>query len=118
MVEDEKVLLIEKKHTTAEFPSLSDIKNGLVRMMLFKNLSKVQIDREDYEAVPILGITGRELEGHLSNSDDVDDTLQGVSKRKRKEIDSLVEEANKNDFTVIISEDTEPIEEKLYHKIN
>jgi hypothetical protein len=118
MVEDEKVFLIEKKHTTAAFPSLSDIKNGLVRMMLFKNLSKVQIDGEDYEAVPILGITGRELEGHLSNSDDVDDTLQGVSKRKRKEIDSLVEEANKNDFTVIISEDTEPIEEKLYHKIN
>lgn len=116
MVEEDKVFLIEKKHTTRAFPSISDIKNGLVRMMLFKNLSKVQIDGEEYEAVPILGVTGRELEGHLSNSDKIEDTLEGISERKRKEIDSLIEEANKNDFTVIISENGEK-ESKIYDKI-
>ena len=116
MVEDNKVFLIEKKHTTRTFPSTADIKNGLVRMMLFKNLDTVEIDGERYEPVPILGVTGNELEGYISNSDSIEDNLQSVSDRKRKQIDSLLQEANKNDFTIIISEDTESVEKDLYDR--
>lgn len=117
MVRDGTVFLIEKKHTTSDFPSTNDIKNGLVRMMLFKNLDRVEIEGEEHEAIPVLGVTGKELEGHVSNSGKIEDTLEGVSDRKRTEVDSLLNEADKNDFTVIVSENTEPIEEELYHKI-
>jgi hypothetical protein len=116
LVENNEVFLIEKKHTTRTFPSTADIKNGLVRMMLFKNLDTVKINGKRHEPVPVLGVTGSELEGYTSNSDSIADELQSVSNRKRKQINSLLQEANKNDFTVIISEDTESVEKELYER--
>lgn len=116
MVENGKVYLIEKKHTRNALPSPADIKNGLVRMMLFKNLNHVQIEGEEYEAVPILGVTGDDLEGQLSNSDKIENDLEGLSKRKKKEAEDLLEEADRNDFTVIVSENSEK-EKNLYEQI-
>ena len=116
MVENGKAFLIEKKHTSKSFPSTADIKNGLVRMMLFKNLDTLKIDGEEHQVFPILGVTGKELEGCLSNSDKIENNLEGVSERKRKEIESLLQEANKNDFTVIISENGKK-EKDIYEKL-
>lgn len=116
MIEDNEVFLIEKKHTTRTFPSTADIKNGLVRMMLFKNLDTAMINGELYDPVPILGVTGSELEGYTSNSDSIENNLTSISDRKRDEVDSLLQEGNENDFTVIISEDTESVEKDLYER--
>ncbi len=118
MRSEDKVFLIEKKHTRDVFPSLADIKNGLVRMMLFKNLSTVKAEGDELEAVPVLGITGDELEGYCSNSENIEDNLgDGISDKKIDDINSLMQEANENDFTVIISQNNDSVEDKLYSNI-
>ena len=55
---EEEVYLIEAKHTNkAELPSLGDIKDGLVKMILFTNLENLKIDGRDYNPVPVLKLT-------------------------------------------------------------
>jgi len=117
MVTDKEVFLIEKKHTRRTFPSQSDIKNGLVRMILFKNLTEVRIEKEKFNAVPILGVTGEDFEGYCSNHGEITNEIRDISNRKKSEIDKLMEEANENDFIVVISEDEEEIQEELYNKL-
>jgi len=117
MVNDDKVFLIEKKHTRSTFPSLSDIKNGLVRMILFKNLAEVKIEKNKFNSVPILGVTGENFEGYCSNHGEITNEIGDISSKKKNEIDDLMGEADENDFIVIISEDDEEIQEELYNKL-
>jgi hypothetical protein len=57
-VEGEKIYLIEGKHTKrANFPSLEDIKDGLLKMILFTNLKGVKINSEKCTSIPILKLT-------------------------------------------------------------
>jgi len=55
----EIINLVEGKHSSnGKLPSLDDIKDGLIKMMLFSNLNKVKVDDEEYEIKPILKLTG------------------------------------------------------------
>ena len=57
-LEKEKIYLIEGKHTKrANFPSIEDIKDGLLKMILFKNLKDVKIDDKKYIPIPVLKLT-------------------------------------------------------------
>jgi len=50
--------LIEGKHTRkGALPSEEDIKDGLIKMILFVNLKNVKVDNKKYRAVPILKLT-------------------------------------------------------------
>jgi len=50
--------LIEGKHSKERgLPSIEDIKDGLLRMILFTNLENVQIEGKNYNPVPILKLT-------------------------------------------------------------
>ena len=52
------VFLIEGKHSrTNSLPSLEDIKDGLLKMILFVNLKKVKLDNKTYNPVSILKLT-------------------------------------------------------------
>jgi len=58
-VNGKKVYIVEAKNTQKdkEFPSIEDIKDGLIRMILFTNLEEVRIRKKIYEPVPVLKLT-------------------------------------------------------------
>lgn len=52
------VVLIEGKHSkTNSLPSLEDIKDGLLKMILFTNLEDVKIDGKNYKPLAVLKLT-------------------------------------------------------------
>ena len=56
--EDGKILLIEGKHTRGDhLPSLDDIKDGLLKMILYTNLKNVQVDSKETVSLPVLLLT-------------------------------------------------------------
>jgi len=84
--------LIEGKHSKEkELPSLADIKDGLLRMMLFTNLKNVQIEGKNYNPIPILKLTtAKDFDTlHLENL---------------KIIDLLKNEAQTNRFRLLVND--------------
>lgn len=52
------IQLIEGKHSKQSLiPSLEDIKDGLVKMILFTNLKEVKIENKEYNPEPVLKLT-------------------------------------------------------------
>lgn len=118
MKKEDKVVLIEKKHSYGVFPSLNDIKNGIVRMMLFSNLDTVTIDENEYEVIPVLGITGKNFPGYTSNSAKILDNIGEISDTHKEKIEAIFQEANTNNFTVIVTNSKkQDLEENLINKI-
>jgi len=65
------VFLIEGKHSKNNFlPSLEDIKDGLLKMILFTNLEDVKVDSKKYDSVAVLklSVENNFLEKNLSRS--------------------------------------------------
>lgn len=57
-IKDKKIYLIEGKHSkTNSLPSLEDIKDGLLKMILFTNLEDIKIDGDSYNPIPVLKLT-------------------------------------------------------------
>ena len=55
-----KLYLVEGKHTrTGILPSQGDIKDGLIKMILFTNLEKVTVGKRKYKPIPVLKLTAR-----------------------------------------------------------
>lgn len=87
------VYLIEGKHTrAARLPSLGDIKDGLLRMMLYTNLKNVTINGKGYSHIPILKLTTEE--GF---------NIELLSDRQRDLLKILGKEANANGFRLLIN---------------
>lgn len=77
--------LIEGKHSKEkELPSLGDIKDGLLRMILFTNLENVQIEGKNYNPIPILKLTTAKdfNTSHLENLEIID-LLKNEAKTNR-----------------------------------
>ena len=89
-----KLCLIEAKHTkTGVLPSESDIKDGLIKMILFTNLKNVAIDGLKFEkVVPILKLT---------TSGDFQ--INALSSDKLKFFNTLKMEAKINRFKIKIN---------------
>jgi hypothetical protein len=87
------VYLIEGKHTTTDnLPSLNDIKDGLLKMILFTNLENVKIDRINYNPVPILKLTtGKRF------------SLESINSSQEDLLNTLKKEATVNRFRVVIN---------------
>jgi len=57
-IEKNEVLLIEAKHSKkGNLPSVDDIKDGLIKMILFTNLSDVKINNKNYSVKPVLKLS-------------------------------------------------------------
>ncbi len=93
-IEKEKVLLIEGKHTaTGSIPSLGDIKDGLLRMILFTNLQNVEVDSHRVISTPVLLLT---TTSDSKTEDLVDDEIfKGVK-----------DEARTNNFQIMLNDRT------------
>jgi len=93
-IHNQDVFLIEGKHTkTDSLPSMSDIKDGLLKMMLFTNLENVKIGDIRYNPVPILKLTAGE---------GFDISSVGVSQENA--LRNLENEARTNGFRILIND--------------
>ena len=62
-VNGNNLYLVEAKNTQDNkvLPSINDIKDGLLKMMLFTNLEEVRIGRKTYTTIPVLKLTGGDI---------------------------------------------------------
>lgn len=64
-----KVFLIECKHSkSAKLPSVGDIKDGLLKMMLYANLEDVTVDNMTFESKAVLNLTAAKMSGAISSN--------------------------------------------------
>jgi len=93
-IKKDNIYLIECKHSKqGPIPSLDDIKDGLLKMILYTNLSEVKIGNREYSSIPVLKLT--------SDLKFSRDTL------RKSEVDYLQKlkiEAEKNNFKVVIND--------------
>jgi hypothetical protein len=85
--------LVEGKHTRSEMlPSVEDIKDGLIKMLLFSNLESAQVRTTGYRVMPILKLTGgRKF------------SVAGLSQAQRQMLAKLKQEGQFNGFAVLIN---------------
>jgi len=88
---ERNLYLFECKHSHNSLPSEADIKDGLVKMILFTNLEEVKVGGENYNPLPVLKLTIEN--GYNENS---------ISTIQRELLITLNKEASTNGFQVII----------------
>ena len=87
------ISLTEAKHASNDkFPSLGDIKDGFLKMILFTNLREVSVNKKKYSVKSILKLT---------TTKEFD--LKKFKREKPEYVQSLVNEANKNNFTITVN---------------
>ncbi|MTF37432.1 hypothetical protein [Cyanobacterium aponinum] len=106
---DNKLYLIESKHSNnSKLPSLSDIKDGLLKMILYSNLENTKLNDNLIEQIPVLNLSSNKLLGLIDSSTHNQEEVNKFShqhKLSNKQIDiihTLFQEANTNNFIVKI----------------
>ncbi len=89
---DGYLYLIEGKHTkTRSLPSLGDIKDGLLKMILYTNLKNVKVNSINYCPMPVLKLTT-----------EIETSLRIEGKKQNETFENIIKEANKNNFKIIM----------------
>ncbi len=105
-VENKTVYLIEDKHTIrSKMPSQSDIKDGLLKMMVYSNMKNGRVGSESVGIKAVLRLTSNKLEGKISSDGDSKDVLNffqsnKLTKNQKEFITKLFEEARANNFEI------------------
>lgn len=87
------ICLIEGKHSKGSMiPSTEDIKDGLIKMILFSNLKEVKIGDKEYTPLPILKLTS-----------DIEFSIENLSSSKIDLLKLLSKESIVNKFEVLIN---------------
>lgn len=108
LVTDETVILIEGKHSkNSILPSKGDLKDGLLKMILYSNLSEVVVDGKALKSTAILSLTSAKLKGAIDNSstdEEISDFFgdNKFSAAQKTLIETIISEARENNFTVRI----------------
>jgi hypothetical protein len=91
-VKGNNVFLIEGKHSKINsLPSLEDIKDGLLKMILFTNLENVKADGKNYKPIAVLKLT---VENHFNENQ--------LSSSQREILKLLRAEAKVNKFQIVL----------------
>ncbi len=91
-IRENNIFLIEGKHSkTNSLPSLEDIKDGLLKMILFTNLEDVKIYNKKYKSIAVLKLT---VENHFNEN--------RLSFSQKEVLRLLREEAKINNFQIIL----------------
>ncbi len=107
-IKKDKLFLIEAKHSrTALLPSIGDIKDGLLKMILYSNLKEVYIDHLKFEPIPVVKLTSTKIVGNIKSSQtrkEINEFIdkQDFSKRQLETINNLILESKANQFLVYI----------------
>ena len=109
-IQNNTLLLIESKHSKSfKLASLGDIKDGLLKMILYCNFENVRIGNNKYKTKPVLKLTSTKLKARLSSNDGIDESTIFFNKNsldiKQKElIKKLFAEGRENNFIISIEE--------------
>jgi len=102
------ISLIEGKHSkNAKLPGKGDIKDGLLKMILYSNLSEVIIKGKKIKSEAVLSLTSAKLMGKLTSISPKKEKstfykLNNLSMTQIVLIENIFEEANLNNFKIII----------------
>ncbi len=105
---DKNLYLIEGKHSiNSKLPSISDIKDVLLKMVLYCNLTDVKVDDVNFIPKPILKLTSTNISRKITSnsiSSEIDSfkSSNGFNESTISIIDNLFTEAQANNFEVII----------------
>ncbi|MEW6701572.1 MAG: hypothetical protein AB1298_02530 [Bacteroidota bacterium] len=105
---NENLYLIEGKHSSnSKLPSIGDIKDGLLKMVLYCNITDVKIDDTDFTPKPVLKLTSTNISGKISSQRTTSEIEEfkssaGFNENNVEIIDRLFAEAKANNFEVII----------------
>ena len=88
-IKGDEISLIESKHSRGSLPSAADIKDGLIKMMLFTNLKELRCEGRSYAARAVLKLTTENGFRH-----------ENLNATQKKELDLLRKEAKSNGFTL------------------
>ncbi len=100
-IENDSVYLIESKHSRNNIiPGISDIKDGLLKMILYTNLKEVLIDGKQYKPIPILKLTSSYLRQGITPSNI--ENINELNNKQRELLKTLFEEAKENKFQILI----------------
>jgi hypothetical protein len=107
-VDKDTVYLIESKHSKQSIlPSKGDIKDGLLKMILYSNLCEVVINGKKMKSQAVLNLTSPKISGEISSKDPAWERgdfllLNNFPQEQIRFIDVLLDEAVENGFTVKI----------------
>jgi len=107
-IEHNTVYLIEGKHSkNSLLPSNGDIKDGLLKMILYTNLKSVFINGIEYNSIPVIKLTSEKLTGKIKSTDKTEKINAFISQNKfplkqEQTISTLLTEAKENNFLVFI----------------
>ncbi len=107
-IEEKTVYLIEAKHSQrAKFPSRNDIKDGLIKMMLYTNLSNIKVGKNPYGLRVMIRLTSNQLKGSTNSDAKAEETEKFFTDNlfdstNKAFFQKLFTEARENNFTVIL----------------
>ncbi len=92
------IYLIESKHSSKSIvPKEGDIKDGLIKMILLTNISRLYLNGKQVKFKPVLKLTSDRLSKNQAN---VNSLLPKLRKRARNFFEKLIEEARLNNFDI------------------
>lgn len=107
-ISQDTVYLIEGKHSkNAILPSKGDIKDGLLKMILYSNLSSVTANGIKINSVAVLSLTSSKLKGQITSKSSSKEILNfqhenEIFNQQAVLFGDLLKEAEKNNFIIKI----------------
>ncbi|MDR1552742.1 MAG: hypothetical protein LBS69_04680 [Prevotellaceae bacterium] len=107
-IENDTISLIESKHSAnSVLPSKGDIKDGLLKMILYSNLVDVEVDGVPMKSKAVLNLTSAKMKGNLTSEIPVWDRAaflldNAILQEQIRFIDTLLDEAVENKFCIKI----------------
>ena len=106
-IKEDILYLIEGKHSrNAKLPSIGDIKDCLLKMILYCNLSDVKVDNKSYKVQPTLKLTSELLISNYNSKtgSSIEEfcKINGIKTNLMKFLKLLLQEAKTNDIDIII----------------
>ena len=108
LIDNDTVYLIESKHSANSIlPSKGDVKDGLLKMILYSNLCEVEVDGIKMKSKAVLNLTSPKINGKISSESRVFDRGGFIAENDFKPemqvfISELFREAEGNGFVVKI----------------
>jgi hypothetical protein len=108
LLTEDKVILIEGKHSkNSILPSKGDIKDGLLKMILYCNLSEIAVEEKPLKSEAVLSLTSSKLRGSIDNFSSKEEisifvTENNISASQQTLIETVIAEVRENNFIVRI----------------
>ena len=108
LIKNDNVYMIESKHSVNSIlPSKGDIKDGLLKMILYSNLCEVEVDGKRMKSKAVLNLTSPKIDKEITSEMPVWDRgdlllINNFSQEQIRFINILLDEAVENGFIVKI----------------